>query len=72
MGILFIFLIAFIFASSLSGGNKPSLPIVKEKRCPPHKWAWVDQKDAQGVVHSQRMICAHCGPLSKLVGPGND
>lgn len=67
MAFIFLFVCAFIFLSVLSEAGKPKILEPKEKRCPPHAWKWVDQPDG-----SQRMICSHCGPLSKLVGPGND
>ena len=37
---------------------------LKEKRCPPHKWSHVEQKDQNGEVVGWKLVCAHCGPLA--------
>ena len=38
-------------------------PKVSEKKCPPHKWSFVEVKDSNGEVTGTKLTCAHCGPL---------
>lgn len=40
---------------------------LNEKRCPPHKWSFVEVKDATGEVVGTKLTCAHCGPLHNKV-----
>jgi hypothetical protein len=38
-----------------------------EKNCPPHKWNWVEVKDQDGNVVTEKLVCKLCGPIKPMV-----
>ena len=44
--------------------NKPTnVEIVEVKRCPPHKWNYVEVKDTEGNTVKWKIVCDVCGPM---------
>jgi len=72
MGILVVIVIFFLIASLLNHQQRTIIAtmIEKEAKCPPHAWRWQDIKTPDGEIQGQRIVCLHCGPISKMNGDG--
>ena len=39
------------------------------RKCPPHKWRYLEVKDTEGTTIRWKLICDLCGPLKPSNGP---
>lgn len=67
--ILGIFIVYTLFGGS-AAKKAANINPYEENKCPPHKWSWEEIKTPEGEVQGHRMVCARCGPLSKMMGSG--
>ena len=76
MEILFMLIAFGIFLIAVSAA--PAAPakmqdgkvikVTTIKKCPPHRWKWVDMVDQDGIKQGEQLICQDCGPLASQSG----
>ena len=73
IGLLVIF-VFFFFISMLSKRVKlpapqGELPTEERSVCPPHKWRYLEVKNAAGEIIKHKLVCDLCGPIKSSEGP---
>ncbi len=79
MDLLFIMLLLFFIylvtttgpATTNSQGKVEGgkfIRVTSVKKCPPHRWRWIDLLDEKGVKQGEKLVCLDCGPLDSQSG----
>lgn len=42
--------------------------VTSVKKCPPHRWKWIDMLDQDGIKQGEKLVCLDCGPLESQSG----
>jgi hypothetical protein len=53
-------------AGKIQDGKFMKVTVVK--KCPPHRWKWIDLVDEKGVKQGEQLVCLDCGPLQSQSG----
>jgi len=76
MILLLLIFIAFVTYMSIRENARLSemeeslqTKIVPVRKCPPHKWQYVEVKDTEGNTVKWNIVCDHCGPLQSQGKP---